>query len=287
MSDTILGFTVPGRNARGRLGRMTASVTDILGKHDYPEPLARLLDEALMLTALLGATMRETDGQLTLQAQAEDGPVELLVCDWMAGGLRGYLKRRDGVALGAGHMLTDLFGNGYLAITLEQTETSERYQGIVPLEGESLCDAVEHYFSSSEQVPTLLRAAVERSGDGWVAGGLLVQYLPTGEAGRERLFTQDKLPDWQHVAILAGSVSPAELTDAALPLETLLWRLLNDDEVRTLPPLALRRHCRCSADHFRSVLSRFPEEERAAMRNEAGVIVVNCEFCNTTYPLDI
>ena len=287
MTDTIIGFTVPARNARGRLGRMSVSLSEVLGKHDYPEPLARLLGEALMLTALLGATLRETEGQLTLQAQAEGGPVELLVCDWEAGNLRGYLKRRDGVELGDALSLGELFGTGYLAITLEQTKDSERYQGIVPLEGESLCEAVEQYFSSSEQVPTLLRVAVSQRDGGWVAGGLLVQHLPMGEVGKQRLFAQEQHPDWQHVAVLTGSVSKVELTDEALPLETLLWRLLNEDEVRVVPPQPLARYCRCSADHFRTVLLRFPEGERAEMRNDEGLIVVNCEFCNSSYPLDI
>ncbi len=287
-NDSVLGFTVPHRHARGRLARMTVSVREVLAAHDYPAPLAKLLGEALMLTALLGATMREEEGQLTLQAQAEGGPVQLLVCDWRAGSLRGYLQLREGhgeVAEGA--TLSQMFGTGYLAITLEQTRASERYQGIVPLEGESLCRAVEGYFSSSEQVPTLLRVAVDLHEGGWVAGGLLVQHLPEGEIGKARLFTHDVHPDWQHVATLTGSIDKAELTDESLPLDTLLWRLLNEDEVRVIPAVALRRQCHCSADHFRTVLMRFPEDERAEMRTEEGLIVVNCEFCNKSYPLDI
>lgn len=288
-NDSVIGFTVPKRSTRGRLARMSVSLREVLAAHDYPAPLAHLLGEALMLTVLLGSTLRETDGQVTLQAQAEGGPVELLVCDWRTGNLRGYLKLRDGSPpLPAGATLADAFGRGYLAITLEQTEASERYQGIVPLEGKSLCEAVEGYFSTSEQLPTLLRVAVARTAAGWVAGGLLAQHLPTGEIGQARLSTKDGIdPDWQHVAVLAGSVSPEELTDEALPLETLLWRLLNEDEVRVMPAVPLARFCHCSADHFRTVLLRFPEEERAEMRNDDGLIVVNCEFCSKSYPLDI
>ena len=288
VTDEILGFTVPARHARGRLGRMSVSLRDVLAAHDYPAPLARLLGEALMLTALLGSTLRESEGQVTLQAQAEGGPVELLVCDWRAGQLRGYLKRRDGGGTPREDAtLGEAFGTGYLAITLEQTPAAERYQGIVPLEGASLCEAVEGYFSTSEQLPTLLRVAIREEADGWVAGGLLVQHLPLGEVGRERLSTKDGNPDWQHVAVLAGSVRPDELVDESLPLETLLWRLLNEDEVRVVPPIALSRYCHCSAEHFRTVLLRFPEAERAEMRGDEGLIVVNCEFCSKSYPLDI
>ncbi len=288
-ADRILGFTVPGRNARGRIARMGAPLREVLAAHDYPDPLARLLGEALMLTAMLGATLREEEGTVTLQAQAQGGPVNLLVCDWVQGKVRGYL-RPDPDHLGEmreGASLQETFGEGYLAITLEQTAAAERYQGIVPLEGDTLCHAVEGYFTTSEQIPTLIRVGLERGAEGWVAGGMLVQYLPKGEVGGPRLFTQDEYHDWEHVRILAGTATPAELVDTSLPLEDLLWRLFNEDEIRVTPPVELQRYCRCSAEHFRTVLARFSEEERAEMRDEQGRINVECEFCSSTYAIEV
>ena len=79
-----------------------------------------------------------------------------------------------------------LFGKGYLAITFDQPSSNERYQGIVPLEGESLASAAQSYFTQSEQIPSIVRLAARRAEDGWIAGGLLFQHLPEGEEGRDR-----------------------------------------------------------------------------------------------------
>ena len=132
--------------------------------------------------------------------------------------------------------LQDLFGKGYLAITFDQPLAKERYQGIVPLEGKNLGEAAQSYFAQSEQIPSLVRLAAEKRGGHWFAGGLLLQHLPEGEEGRERLHTRLDHPDWPHVAILGGSVKAEELTDPALPLDDLVWRLFHEEEeLRTLP----------------------------------------------------
>ena len=234
--DSALGVTVPARHARGRAARIGPSLDAILSAHNYPPPIERMLAEALVLTALLGSLLKDPGGQLTLQAQTQGGVVDLLVCDYKGGELRGYV-RHDPVKLAdAAHSptLKTLFGEGYLAITFDQPATDERYQGIVPLEGESLAHAAESYFTQSEQIPSIVRLAARKGDDGWVAGGLLFQHLPEGEEGRERLHTRLDHPEWPHVAILAGSVRDAELTDLALPLEDLAWRLFHEEEeVRT------------------------------------------------------
>jgi molecular chaperone Hsp33 len=179
-----------------------------------------------------------------------------------------------------------LFGKGYLAITFDQPATDERYQGIVPLEGEGLGQAAQSYFSQSEQIPSIVRLAVRKDEAGWVAGGLMFQHLPEGEEGRERLHTRLDHPEWPHVAVLAGSVKPEELTDRTLGLDDLMWRLFHEEEeVRTLPPVVLTKGCRCSPDYIASVLARFPAEEQANMVGEDGLIRVDCEFCATSFPI--
>jgi molecular chaperone Hsp33 len=214
--------------------------------------------------------------------------VDLLVCDYKGGELRGYV-RHDPVKLAdAAHApsLKTLFGEGYLAITFDQPATDERYQGIVPLEGESLGAAAQSYFTQSEQIPSIVRLAAEKGEDGWIAGGILFQHLPEGEEGRERLHTRLDHPDWDHVAVLAGSVKPEELVDPALALDALVWRLFHEEaEVRVLPGAPLSRGCRCDPDYVRSVIARFPEEEREEMKDDTGVIRVDCEFCSTSFPL--
>ena len=286
--DSALGFTIPGHHARGRLARVSASLDSILANHNYPPAIERLLAEALALAALLGSLLKDPGGQMTLQAQTENGIVDLLVCDYLGGELRGYVRHDpDRLAeAGPNPTLFSLFGKGYLAITFDQPATDQRYQGIVPLEGSGLAEAAQNFFSQSEQIPSLVRLAAAKDERGWVAGGLIVQHLPEGEEGRERLHTRLDHPEWPHVAILAGSVKEEELTARDLALDQLVWRLFHDeDEVRTLEPVPMSRGCRCDPEYVRSVIARFPAEEREAMVGDDGFIRVDCAFCATDFPI--
>ena len=289
-TDVALGVTIPSRNARGRIARLGPVIDEVLANHGYPPAIEQLLAEALTLTALLGSLLKDPSGQMTLQAQTDDGIVDLLVCDYLGGELRGYV-RHDVERLaeaGANPSMAALLGKGYLAITFDQPAANERYQGIVPLEGNSLAEAAQSYFSQSEQIPSIARLAADKSDGRWSAGGLLFQHLPEGEEGRERLHTRLDHPDWPHVAILAGSVKAEELVDESLPLDRLLWLLFNEeDEVRTLEPLKLSRGCRCDPEYVRSVISRFPVEEREAMVGEDGLIRVDCAFCSVSFPIKL
>lgn len=288
--DRALGFTIAAQHARGRIVRVGPVLDQVLSAHAYPPVIERLLAEALVLTALLGAMLKDAGGQLTMQAQTENGVVELLVCDYRAGELRGYVKfDEDRLAeQPADPTLFALFGKGYLAITFDQAVTNERYQGIVPLEGMSLAAAAQHYFSQSEQIPSFVRIAVRHDpGQGCIAAGLLLQHLPEGEEGRERLHARMDHPEWEHVHALAHTLESSELTDAALPLEDIIWRLFHEEEeVRVLTPVALGRGCRCDADYIREVLARFPADERAEMADADGTISVDCAFCSCIFRLN-
>jgi molecular chaperone Hsp33 len=283
--DRALGFTIPARNARGRIVRLGPLLGHILSAHDYPAPIARILSEALVLAALLGSMLKEEEGQLTLQAQTESGIVDLLVCDYRGGELRGYVRFDPErlTELPSHRDLFALFGKGYLAVTFDQPQAEQRYQGIVPLEGGSLAEAAQNYFSQSEQLPSVVRLAVDDTGR--VAGGILVQHLPEGEEGRDRLHTRLDDPEWEHVRILAETVREAELTDSALELESALWRLFHEEEVRVLAAQPLVKGCRCDFDHIKRVIARFDPEERARMVDEDGFISVDCEFCSRLFPI--
>lgn len=288
--DRAIGFTIPAQNARGRMVRLGPVLDTILSAHAYPPVMEALLAEALTLTALVGATLKDVNGQLTLQTQSEHGVVRLLVCDYRGGEIRGYVQfDADRLAEApADPTLFALFGTGYLAITFDLASTGERYQGIVPLDGDRLADAVQSYFTQSEQIPTQLRVGFAKQDGRCVAGGLLLQHLPEGEEGRERLHTKLDHPEWEHVAALGATMGADELADAALPLETLLWRLFNEeDEVRVLASTDLSRGCRCDMAHIRSVLAKFPADERQAMADANGVIGVDCAFCSITFPLTL
>jgi molecular chaperone Hsp33 len=289
-SDALLAFTIPSREARGRFMRFDRVLDEILSSHDYPAPVRHLLSEALVLTALIGSLVKDDSSQVTMQAQTKKGAVSLLVCDYQGGALRGYAdfdaERLD--QLGANPSLEALFDEGFLALTFDLAGKQGRYQGVVPLEGASLSEACQLYFAQSEQVPTLLRVAVSFDGEHCLAAGLLAQHLPDGEEGRERLHARLDHPEWEHVATMAGSIRHDELLNSQLSLDALTWRLFHEeDEVLIQPSVPLSKGCRCTAEHYRAVLSRFSDEELADMRDEKGTVPVDCAFCSKQFAIEV
>jgi len=290
--DLILPFQAEQADVLGRLVKLGPVVDTILSRHDYPEPVSRLLGEAVALTALLGATLK-FEGKFILQASTE-GPVDLLVADYQVpGGLRGYARFSD-ERIAALAPDEALLGQGHLAMTIDRGADTERYQGVVPLEGESLTEAADTYFRQSEQLPTFIRLAVARhyrggeSGArswGWRAGGLLVQKL-TREGGRGgapgAAFEEE---DWTRAKLLAETVEDHELLDPTLPPDRLLYRLFHEEQVRAYRAVPLKSYCGCSRGRVEDLLKRFSAEELAEMVVD-GEVWVTCEFCNTRYHFD-
>jgi len=286
--DQLLRFTLPGRDARGRAVRLDKVLDTVLSAHDYPPAITHLLAEALVLTALIGGLLKQDDGQMTMQAQTEGGVVKLLACDYRGGELRGYVDFDAGrlAELGSNPSLYALFGKAFLAITFDRSGGKGRYQGIVPIEGTTLAAACESYFFQSEQVPTLIRLAVRSGPEGCSAAGLLVQHLPDGEEGRERIHARLDHPEWEHVSIIASSIRHDELLDPAISMEAIVWRLFHEEqEVRVRPGAHLSRGCRCSIEHYETVLNKFAEQERQEMRDADGFIRVDCAFCSRVFPV--
>ncbi len=289
-SDVALGVAIPSRNARGRIARLGSVVDAILGSHKYPPVIEKLLAEALTLTALLGSLLKEPQGQLTLQAQTEGGAIDLLVCDYLGGELRGYVRHDPEQARQAAAPTPIAPGSVRQGLSRDHLRPAghrrSATRGSFRSRARSLGDAAQSYFAQSEQIPSLVRLAAEKRGDHWFAGGLLLQHLPEGEEGRERLHTRLDHPDWPHVAILGGSVKAEELTDPELPLDDLIWRLFHEEEeLRTLPPIKLSRGCRCDPAYVRSVIARFPADEREAMVGDDGLITVDCAFCSSSFAI--
>jgi molecular chaperone Hsp33 len=295
LTDRTLRFSIPSRHARGRMVRLDAVLNEILSAHKYPPVVERTLAEALVLAALLGASLKDVGGQLTMQAQTQAGPISLLVCDYKNGALRGYVQFDAAriAVLGENPGLSALFGQGYLAITFDRDATEgqekgSRYQGIVPLEGQSLSEAAEHYFVQSEQIPTCIRVATCYVDGRCVAGGTMTQHLAEGEEGRERLHVKLDHPEWEHVAVMSSSIKAEELTDVTLTLEDIAWRLFHEEPAILVEAGdTITKGCRCDPVHISDVLSRFPKEERAEMANEAGIILVDCKFCSRDFPISV
>src|ERR1700710_3222655 len=190
VDDAVLPFEVASLDLRGRMTRLGPALDDILTKHDYPAPVGKRLGEAIVLTTLLGSSLK-FDGRFILQTQT-DGPVSFLIVDFQAPDrLRAY-ARYDATRLKDGQDSGALLGKGHLAMTVDQGPDMSRYQGLVALEGGTLEDAAHEYFLRSEQIPTRVRLAVGeewRGGEGdgprhrWRAGGMLLQFLPTAPGG--------------------------------------------------------------------------------------------------------
>jgi molecular chaperone Hsp33 len=290
--DLILPFQAEQADVTGRLVKLGPTVDTILSRHDYPEAVSQLLGEAVTLTAMLGAALK-FEGKFILQAST-DGPVDLLVADYQVpGGLRGYARfspEQVEALPPAGRLL----GDGHLAMTIDRGLDTERYQGVVPLEGDSLTDAADTYFRQSEQLPTFIRLAVARhyrpgksSGRPWTwrAGGLLVQKL-TREGGRtaarEVAFAEE---DWTRARMLAETVEHHELLDPLLPPDRLLYRLFHEEQVRAFRAIPLESYCSCSRGRVEDLLKRFSAAELADMVVD-GEVWVTCEFCNSRYRFD-
>lgn len=300
-NDVVVPFAVEGRDVNGRATRLNGVVHKILTTHDYPEVVSVLLGEALAITALLGSLMK-FEGIFTLQAKG-DGPISLLVVDFanapgadgaisIGGTLRGY-ARYDAeavAALPAGtHDLSGLMGGGYLAFTVDQGEHSERYQGIVELNGPTLDACARAYFLNSEQIEAEIVthcARVPRA-DGWrwLAGSLMIRHLPAlggHHATKAGAKIGDRHDNWNHARALFASLRAHELLDPELPLHDLLYRLYNQDGVRVFSPAHLTDGCRCSRERLEQVIRSFSDEDREAMV-EDGKISATCEFCKTEY----
>jgi len=286
--DQTLIFSIPDKHCRGRAVRLGPVLDKILSAHNYPNNIRDLLAEAVCLTAMMGSLLKDEESQVTLQAQTEAGVINLLACDYKDGDLRGYVQfDRERLSLQPlVPSLMALFGKGYLAITFDQPEPRGRNQGIVPLEGPSLTEAVQNYFVQSEQLPTMIRVSVDEQDGKVIAGGLLVQHLPEGEEGKERLHVRMDHPEWEHVEIMGGSVSPKELLNNELSLENILWRLFSEsDEVRVLSGKPCVKGCRCNEDHIRDVIARFPKEDKRDMIDETGNIAIDCAFCSKKFTI--
>jgi molecular chaperone Hsp33 len=310
--DTVLPFEVASLDLRGRVVRLGPVVDQILEKHNYPLPVAKLLGEAVVLAVMLGSALK-IDGRFILQTQT-DGPVGLLVVDFTTPGKVRACARfgKEGIeaAIAAGQ--TDagtLLGKGHLAMTIDQGTDSSRYQGLVALDGGTLEDAAHEYFLRSEQIPTRVRLAVAEefvAGSGgashrWRAGGIMLQFLPKSEErARMDLHPGDapegvdveRAPEddaWVQGRALLETVEDIELIDPEISSERLAYRLFHEPGVRVFKTTDVLAQCSCSRDAVESMLKSFSQDDRDHMV-EDGKIAVTCEFCSATYdfaPADV
>jgi molecular chaperone Hsp33 len=306
LDDTILPFAVKALDLRGRIVRLGPAVDTILTRHDYPPPVAKLLGEAIVLTVMLGTSLK-FEGRFILQTQS-DGPVRMLVVDFTSPSRVRACARFDAARVAAAIAADTaspgaLLGRGHLAMTIDQGPEMSRYQGLVPLDGGDLEQAAHEYFARSEQIPTSVRLAVAeefRAGENgasrhWRAGGILLQFLPasTDRARQADLDPGDAPPGtvahvlkedeaWVEGRSLVATVDDIELIDPELSSERLAYRLFHERGVRVFPAVPIEARCSCSRDGVRDMLRSFSQDDRDHMV-EDGRITVTCEFCSSSY----
>ncbi len=273
-TDSIHRFLFEHTGIRGNLVHLDASWRAVLDAHPYPEAVRGHLGQALAAVALLSATIK-FNGSLILQVQGT-GPLRTLVAQaTSARTLRGVARWEGTVPTGG--TLAACCGEGRLVLTIERGG-AEPYQGIVPLAGDGIGAALEHYFTDSEQLPTRLWLAA----DDRQAAGLLLQRLPTDEVGGH--VGDDTGDDWHRVDLLAGTLTPGELL--GLSARDLLHRLYHEEQVRLFDSEPLAFRCGCSRARIEDMLRTLGETEVQAIVTEQGAVTVTCEFCNRTYRLD-
>lgn len=282
--NLIQPFQMAEAGLRGRVVRLGGVLDAILHRHNYPDEVAHLLGETLVLSAMLGGALK-FDGIFTVQTKS-DGPVSMIAADMTTpGNLRGYAAFDDTkLADAKGDDLKSLLGKGYIAFTIDTKNTDKRYQGIVELEGENLAECMENYFARSEQLETRLKVAVEKQDGKWRAGGLMIQRLP--DEGGLAVTAETTEESWANADALVGTLMDKELTHDRLRASELLYRLFHEDGVWLYDPQDLEDKCSCSRERVMGTLKSFSKENLEEMA-EDGAIGVDCQFCSARYEVPV
>jgi molecular chaperone Hsp33 len=298
VADNIIQpFQIETSNLRGRAVRLGDVVHDVLDAHGYPNPVAHLVAETMVLTALL-ASMLKFEGTFTLQAKG-DGPINRLVADMNTGGdLRAcatfdeerLTHARESLAdlktpEGSQNHLAQYLGKGYIAFTVLHEGRDEPYQGIVELKGASLTDCVQHYFAQSEQIGTGIKMAAGLRDGKWRAGGIMLQHMPEDGQNAEAGAGNINMDEWRRSMVYLDTLTEDEILSLDLTAADLLFRLFHEDGVRIYEPLPVTKKCRCNMDKVEAVLRSMSDEALADLIVD-GKITMTCEFCSSEYAID-
>ena len=275
--DTLHRFLFERYPIRGHLVHLDAAWRALIEHRQYLDAIRETLGEAVVASLLLAATIK-FEGVLSLQLQG-GGPVHLLLAQCTSGlGVRGLARYRELGSIST-PKIRDLVGEGNLTVTLETDEGAQRYQGIVPIEGERLADSLQAYFQNSEQLPTRLWLHADAQG----ASGMLLQKLPGSGSvpAADAVAIEDA---WRRVQLIADTLTPEELR--TLADAEILHRLFNEDDLRLFEPSPVYFRCRCSRERVAGMLQGLGEAETRSVIVERGKVEVHCDFCNRAYVFD-
>jgi molecular chaperone Hsp33 len=294
-TDIVATFQIDQRSVRGRAAKLAdLTIDSVLKRHNYPRWAAKLLGEALVLAVLSAATLK-IDGRVLVQAEG-DGPIKMLVAEARTdGGIRGYVRLNEHHPAYA-HLAENedaetnvqgLLGQGVLGLIIIQDDSDmQPYQGIVPLDGQTIADCAQHYFNQSEQIPTRVKLSVDtlQEAEGtfrWRAGGAIIQQIAADDARGD---TQE---DWDNARALFDTLTDEELASEALGLEGVLYRLFHETGVRLETPLQITDSCTCSKERLTRTLKSMPPQEIVDMAEDDGVLEADCQFCGRIYRIPL
>src|SRR6201995_2209874 len=275
--DTLHRFLFERFPIRGHLVHLDAAWRALIEHRDYPEIVRDTLGEAVVASLLLAATIK-FEGVLSLQLQG-NGPMHLLLAQCTSGlGGRG-LARYPHLGGAPAADIRKLLGEAELPVTLETDDGAQRYQGIVPIEGERLAESLQAYFQNSEQLPTRLWLHADATG----ASGMLLQKLP-GNGSLPAAESAEIDDAWGRGQVIGETLAPGKLR--TLADAEILHRLFSEDDLRLFEPSPVYFRCRCSRERVAGMLQSLGEAEVQSVLQERGQVEVRCEFCNRAYVFD-
>ena len=283
MTDTLQKFMFENTAVRGELVDVSETWKHVQARREYPAAVKTILGEMLSAAALLSANLK-FNGAIVMQIHG-DGPLRLLVveCDSELN-MRATAKLAEGEVISDGATLSQLVnlkGGGRFVITLDPKDKlpgQQAYQGIVPLDGDSVATVIENYMMRSEQLDTRLWLAA----DGNVSRGLLLQKLP-GEGGIKSASGEEMEP-WDRSVMLASTLRTEELLST--DIETVMRRLFWEEDIRIFDPKHPHFLCSCTREKVGSMLKMLGQTEVETALEEMGKLAIDCDFCGQHYEFD-
>jgi molecular chaperone Hsp33 len=277
-TDSLRRFLFEDAPLRGHWVRLSRAWLDARLHQDLPQPAMALLGESLAATTLVAASLKFT-GTLTMQLTGSAGAVSMLVAQATDQRTLRGVAHVAGDAAGRGAKFRDQIDGGRMMVSVEQGEGVAPWQGIVPLEGDSLAECLGHYFEVSEQLPTVLVLAAS----GEAAAGLLLQKLPAPE-GQGEAAAAGAQDLWEEATALLATLGPDELLSVGP--DVLLRRLFGAHDLRLFDAEPVRFACRCNRERVAGLLRGLGSDEVESILAEQGAVTVTCEFCQKPYRFD-
>ncbi|MDP1980878.1 Hsp33 family molecular chaperone HslO [Undibacterium sp.] len=283
MTDTLQKFMFEHAGVRGEMVELTHTWQQTLARKTYPAAVQTILGELMAASALLSANLK-FDGTMIMQIHG-DGPVKLLVVECDAElKMRATAKLSEHADIADDASLTALIhshGKGRFVITLDPNNKlpgQQAYQGIVPLDGDSIATVIENYMQRSEQLDTKLWLAA----DDKVARGMLLQKLP--KTGGAEAQVEDETEAWNHAVMLGDTLKRPELLSTGIDI--LMHRLFWEETIRVFDPLHPQFQCNCTREKVGDMLRMLGEDEIQSAIADLGTLDINCDFCGKHYGFD-